>query len=135
MNSVIDAVIDVKPGSDPNSISLKSKGVLPIGIFSTQVANGEAEDFDATTTDTSTIELNGVRIDPRHAAFEDIDGDGDDDLILHFDMPELVDEGVLDENSVDLLLTAEFDGGVALGPDLVGSDAVRIVPPKGRGNN
>ena len=32
--------------------------------------------------------------------------------------------------SVDLVLSAEFDGGDALGPDLIGGDSVRIMPPK-----
>jgi hypothetical protein len=135
VNSVIDAVIDVKPGSDVNPINLGANGVLPIAILSTHTFAGEIEDFDARTVKVTTIKLNGVDIDPVHAAFEDIDGDGDLDLILHFSMEELRSRGALDENSVDLLLSAEFDGGDALGPDLLGLDTVRIVPSKGKGKS
>ena len=135
VNSVIDAVIDVKPGSDVNPINLGSNGVLPIAILSTHTFAGEIDDFDARKVNVTTIKLNGVDIDPVHAAFEDIDGDGDLDLVLHFSMEEIRSRGALDENSVDLLLSAEFDGGDALGPDLMGSDTVKIVPPKGKGKS
>ena len=55
VHPVIDAVIDIKPGSDPNSINLKSNGVLPVAILSTSQADGEVEDFDATTADPTGI--------------------------------------------------------------------------------
>jgi hypothetical protein len=133
VHSVIDAVIDVKPGGDVNPINLRARGVLPIAVLSTQVANGEADDLDAAAIDTSTITLNGVAVHPVHAALEDVDGDGDLDLVLHFRLPELVEKGVLDENSVDLIFAAEFDGGDALGADLSGADSVWIIPTKRKG--
>lgn len=34
--------IDIKPGSDPNSINLRSKGVIPVAILSTNTAVCEA---------------------------------------------------------------------------------------------
>jgi hypothetical protein len=40
----IPVLIDIKPGSDPNSINLGSRGTVPVAILSTQ-------DFDATTVD------------------------------------------------------------------------------------
>lgn len=135
VRSVIDAVIDVKPGGDPNSINLGSNGVLPIGVYTTSTADGEVDDFDASTLLTDTIKLNGIDVDPVHAALEDLDGDGDLDLILHFRTRDLVDGGILYEESVDLALTAEYDGGNALGNDLQGSDSVRVVPPKGKGKS
>ncbi len=135
VNSVIDAVIDIKPGRGPNSINLGSKGVLSIAILSTQTAAGEADDFDATKVLRDTIKLNGIEIDPRHVAFEDIDGDGDLDLLLHFSMLDIVDQGILDADSLDLIFSADFDGGEADGPDIVGSDSVRIVPQKGKGKS
>ncbi len=122
VNSVIDAVIDVKPGSDVNPINLGANGVLPIAILSTHTFAGEIDDFDARTVKVTTIKLNGVDIDPVHAAFEDIDGDGDLDLILHFSMEELRSRGALDENSVDLLLSAEVRGRRRTG---AGSDGPR----------
>jgi hypothetical protein len=134
-NPVIDALIDVKPGNgdaiDP--IKLGANGVLPIAIYS-----GGIDNFDARSVDLNSIQLNGKRIDPRHVAFEDIDGDGRADLVLHFAMSDLRDRGVFNPAIVDsqiLTLTAEIDGGEALGPDLTGRDWIRLVPspskPKG----
>ena len=130
VNSVIDAVIDVKQAA----INLGSRGVLPLAILSTQTASGELDDFDATLVDISSIRLNGVSLSPVHSVFVDIDGDNDLDLLLHFSVPDLVDQGALDKDSVDIVLTAEFAGGTAFGSDLSGSDSIRIVPQKGKKN-
>ena len=46
--------IDIKPGSDPNSINLRSKGVIPVAILTT-------EDFDATTVDPLSVEFGQLR--------------------------------------------------------------------------
>ena len=42
--------IDIKPGSDPNSINLSAKGVLPVAILG-------AENFDVTEIDPTTVRL------------------------------------------------------------------------------
>ncbi len=47
--------IDIKPGGDPNSINLNSRGVIPVAILST-------ETFDATTLDPSTIVFEGAYV-------------------------------------------------------------------------
>jgi hypothetical protein len=67
--------IDVKPGSDPNSINLASKGVIAVAIFTT-------DDFDASQVDASTVVFAGASA--VHSALEDVDGDGDLDMVLHF---------------------------------------------------
>jgi hypothetical protein len=133
VHSVIDAVIDIKPGSFPNSINLGSKGVLPVAILSTQKTKGELEDFDARLVDVATILFGDSRegygrVRPIRSAFEDVDGDGDLDLILHFDMQQIVRVHALDATSVDAALSAETLGGDANGFDLSGIDLVRIVP-------
>jgi len=45
---VIEVDIDIKPGSDPNSINLKSKGVVPVAVLTT-------DGFDASTVDPETV--------------------------------------------------------------------------------
>ncbi len=107
--------IDIKPGSDPNSINLKSKGKVPVAILTT-------DDFDASTVDPDTVKFAGA-----HSvkwAFEDVDGDGDDDMILHFKTPELD----LDTSSTEAYLT----GFNSDGEFIWGKDTVNIVP-KGKG--
>lgn len=102
--------IDIKPGSDPNSINLKSKGVVPVAILT----NGS---FDANDVDPATVEFAGAT--PLRWAIEDVDYDGDMDMIFHFKTRELT----LDEFSTDATLTGLTFGGVAFS----GTDLVNIV--------
>ena len=77
--TTITVAIDIKPGSFPNSINPKSRGVIPVAILTT-------DSFDATTVDSTTVLFGptGTEAPPVHAAIEDVDLDGDTDLILHF---------------------------------------------------
>lgn len=105
--------IDIKPGSYPNSINLKSNGVVPVAVLTTM-------DFDASIVDPATVEFAGAS--PLRWAMCDVDEDGDDDMIFHFKTQELN----LDENSTEAELTGKTNGG----DDITGTDDVRIVPPK-----
>ena len=104
--------IDIKPGSDPNSINLKSKGVVPVAVLTTDL-------FDAATVDPETVELEGVAA--LKWAMDDVDGDGDLDLVFHFSTQELAVP--LDANSTEATLSGEtYDGQT-----FSGTDSVRIV--------
>lgn len=77
---VVQAVqIDIKPGSDPNVVNLKSRGVIPVSILTT-------EDFDASTVDPLSVRVgpDGATESHGRGHIEDVDGDGDLDLMLHF---------------------------------------------------
>lgn len=116
-------LVDIKPGSDPNSINLKSRGVIPVAILTT-------EDFDAADIDAGTITLAGVA--PVRWEMHDVPeiwdtvlmtyvGDGDLDLVLHFSTTELAT--VLDSSSTMTTLEGEtFDGG-----HIQGTDSLRIL--------
>jgi len=67
--------IDVKPGSDTNPINLASNGVIAVAILTT-------ESFDASWVDASTVVFAGAYA-VQHG-FEDVDADGDLDLVMHF---------------------------------------------------
>jgi len=109
---VITVDIDVKPGSDPNSTNLGSTGVIPVAILTTNL-------FDATTVDPVTVDFEGAS--PVHDALQDVDEDGDLDLIMHF----RTQETNIAASATDACLGGETTGGQAI----EGCDTIRIVPP------
>ena len=128
VNTTQEVVLDVHPGSDVNSVNLKSQGVLPVAILST--ADFSAADLDASSLRLGDPALAGA-VAPLRSAVEDVDGDGLLDLMLHFSTPALVSAGAVDAASVELALSGSTTGGSAI----VGADSIRIVPgsTKGKG--
>lgn len=117
---VIDVDIDIKPGSDPNSINCDNEnGVIAVAILTTPA-------FDATTVDHTTVTFEGASethvnnktgVAKRHE--EDVDGDGDTDLVLHFKNGET---GLTCASTSGMLTGMTFSG-----QPIEGSDAVRSV--------
>jgi hypothetical protein len=112
----LEVEIDIKPGSDPNSINLCSHGVVPIAILS-------GDGFDATTVDPSTVEFAGgsIRVKGKGAlqySLEDVDGDGDLDFVAQISVENLD----LDGGS-----TTATVSGLAGGVPFEGTDSVNIV--------
>lgn len=103
--------IDIRPGSDPNRINLGSKGVVPVAVLTTGT-------FDVSSVDPATVTFAGAS--PLRWMMEDVDGDGDVDLLFHFKTQELD----LDESSTETFLT----GYTQDGEFVWGTDTVNIVP-------
>jgi hypothetical protein len=122
--SIIGVCVDIKPGSFPNSINLGSQGVVPVAFLTDQY-------FDAATIDPTTVTLRGedlteglVRLRGKKevpmANLEDIDTDGDLDLVVQLET-ELLAGFELDTNCELGALT--YDGFV-----ISGFDTLHIVP-------
>jgi hypothetical protein len=107
----ITVAIDIKPGSFPNSINLKSKGVVPVAILTTP-------DFNVDDVAVNTVMFAGAA--PVRFSFEDVDLDGDSDLVFHFRTQDLQ----LTSSSTEATLAGETLGSVPI----TGTDSVRIVP-------
>lgn len=132
-------VTDIKPGSCPNPLNVKSKGVLPVAIVGT-------EDFDVTTVDPETVELEGVAAHEweikdatnppadDELCFEAIDEDGDgipdnideyDDLVLYFYTQAVVEALGDVEDGKELTLT--LTGNLTSDTPIEGEDLVIII--------
>lgn len=115
VEDIIQVSIDIKPGSWPNSINLGQFGVTPVAVLTTS-------SFDAATVDGSTVRFGPNQVLALRWALEDVDADGDTDMILHFSTRALG----LTASSTEATLTGQTLGG----GEIQGTDAVRIVPPK-----
>jgi hypothetical protein len=125
--------VDVKPGSEFTPINLKSKGVLPVAIYST-------EDFDASQVDPGTLLFGDPvliadgksPVSPLRWSYEDVNEDGLDDLSLKFSMRELVGNEVIGSSTTEGYLAgqtfAEFGSA-----EIAGREMVRIVPSRSPG--
>jgi hypothetical protein len=66
--------VDIKPGGVPNSINLKSNGVVPVAILG-------SDELDVTQIDAATLLFAGAG--PDHSALEDVNDDSVLDLVMH----------------------------------------------------
>lgn len=108
---LLEVVLDIKPGSDQNSINRKSRGVTPVAILST-------EDYDATEIDVESLLLGDAS--PAHDGhYEDVDEDGVMDLMLHFRTQDIG----IDSETTELCITGLTNEGL----ELAGCDFVNIV--------
>jgi hypothetical protein len=82
------------------------------------LTSSESVHFDASIVDPEAIVFAGAA--PIRWTMEDVDGDGDLDLLLHFNTQDLN----LDENSTEATLT----GWTYIGTEIQGTDTVNIVP-------
>lgn len=115
--------IDIKPGSDPNSINCRAtNGVITVAILTTDT-------WDATTIDHASVTFEGATETHVHKKTgepvrheEDVDGDGDLDLVLHF---RLGDTTLTCGTTEAVLVGRTFDG-----EPIAGADYVRMVPSR-----
>ena len=111
---VRSVAIDIKPGNDPNPINPNSKGVIPVAILTSDL-------FDAATVDPTTVHFGAAGTEAAMVQFalEDVDGDGDTDMILHFktQVTDIVCGGT----------SASLTGKTLTGQGIGGSDSIKTV--------
>ncbi len=113
--------IDIKPGGYPNSINCQNpKDIIPVAILTTEI-------FDAVTVDVDTIrfgpngaqEIHRDRDGKAQRHIEDVDKDGDLDLVLHF---KFSDTGIKCGD-----IEATLTGKTQKGFNIIGSDSIRTI--------
>jgi len=82
----IPVPIDIKPGSDPNSINPGDKGLIPVAILND--ASWTPYYIDPALVDPSSAVFGPNEASPVKWHYEDVDQDGDIDLILFFKTQE-----------------------------------------------
>lgn len=126
---VIEVGVDIKPGSCPNPLNVKSKGVLPVAILG-------GDGFDVRAIDVASVRLVGVA--PLRSSYEDVGGaidlsececgeagaDGIEDLTLKFDTQKIVE--ALGEVSNNELFTLLLEGVTSDEVAIEGGDCVVI---------
>ena len=116
----INVDVDIKPGSDPNSINLCSNGAVPVAIFGSDTFVVDDIDTETLRFAGSSVKVVGKKDPHTLCSFEDVDGDFIDDLVCHF---LTTDIAALDGDS----LTATVNGELLDGTPIEGSDGVNIV--------
>jgi hypothetical protein len=109
--------IDVKPGSVINPINLKSKGKIPVAILTTAELDAAVEIDLATVT----FGRLGVEAEAVSYSIQDVDQDGDDDLLCRF----RTQETGLQPTDEFANLRAITINGLVVG----GVNRIQIVPP------
>lgn len=126
--------VDVKPRSCPNTLNVKSKGVLPVAILGTN-------EFNVNDIDVATIKLAGV--EPLRSSLEDVSSpstpgncsdvglDGIPDLTLKFSIQEIVAAlgDVEDGEEIPLTLTGKLSKDL----QIEGEDTILIVKKDSKG--
>jgi len=111
----IEVEIDIKPGGNPNSINLKSKGVIPVAILTTAT-------FNARNVNAMSVKFGPEGATEAHGKghLEDVDGDGDIDMVLHF---RTQSTGITAGDSEACLI-----GETMAGTSILGCDSIKTVP-------
>ena len=135
--------VEIKPGSCPNPLNVRSRGVLPVAVLGT-------EEFDVTTINPDTIVITREGIDGEVPVIrysykdvatpfegelcdcddlngDDLNEDGNMDLTLKFRVPELVDGLDLDEVESRETIPLKIMGETEDGTLIMGEDCIRII--------
>jgi N-acetylneuraminic acid mutarotase len=116
----IQVSIDIKPGSSPNKINLKSAGVVDVAILSSATFDATQVDPATVTLTASTVRLRG-RSDKYSCNVRDVNHDGKPDLVCRV---KAADEPMLKAGSTSAVLT----GRTFSGQGIQGVDTIQIVP-------
>lgn len=134
--AITEILVGVKPGAgeSPRPINPRSWGVVTVVAYSTSEAAGESVDFSASEVDPETVTLGDGQLPEADVArrmngtlmarLHDVDGDGDEDLVLQFRTRDLASNGDLQPGTSVLTLAGQTYSAQAF----AGSSEIRLVP-------
>jgi len=115
------AAIDIKPGSDPNAVNIKNRGLIPVALLGSAI-------FEVENVDVSSVQFGSmcphmhdeVRVaHPLGYAFEDVNSDGYVDLLFQFDTQSV---GLQPGDT-----EAHLHGALTDGSHFCGHDTVKVI--------
>ncbi len=116
LSSALTVDVSIRPGGEPNSIYLFSKGVIAVAILGT-------ETFDVSGVDGTSLAFGPGEAALAHAQgphWEDVNDDGFTDLVMHFG----TQQAGIAAGDTEACVTGElFDG-----TPFAGCDAIRTLP-------
>jgi hypothetical protein len=142
LDPIIPVDVDIKPGSWPNPINVKNRGVFAVAILGT-------EDFDVTTINPESIEISidgsDDAVAPLRWSYEDVatpyigedggghdlNGDGYLDLVVHFstqDVVNMLNLGDYAGSTIPLVIDGLLNDDAG-GTAIQGYDYVRVQAP------
>ena len=117
----IPVKIDIKPDDFPNSINPKNNGRIPVAILTTGPSDNFATFDAANDVDVTTVHFGskGTEAVPVHNTLEDVDKDGDLDMLFFFN---------IQDTNIDCLGTsATLTGETIDGKKIAGTDSIQTV--------
>jgi hypothetical protein len=115
---VFPVTIDIKPGTFPNRINLRSNGTLPVAVLSTATFDAAAVDPRTVTLADALVKLGGSGAPM--GSLEDVNEDGLLDLLVHIDSRSLE----LSPGDTQAILKGKTFSGVTI----QGVDSVEVIP-------
>lgn len=131
MSDPYPVIVDIKPGSVPNPVNVRSRGVLSVAILG-------SEEFDVSSIVATSVRLGGVEAvrdsyedvagivaEPEDCSYQASDPDGYQDLVLKFKIQDIVQSfGEVDSGDV---LSLDLSGVLEDETPIEGHDCVVIV--------
>ena len=127
-NEEVSVRIDIKPGSCPNPVNVKSKGVLPVAILG-------GEDFDVSQIDPTTVQLTYPDyrdslpmpiVLPLRWSYEDTNRDGLVDLLVMYKV-QAVNPLTLTHEMHGAEMVLEIQGSLFDGSSIIGRDVIIVL--------
>lgn len=116
----ISVGIDIKPGSDPNSINLCSNGAVPVAIFGSATLDVSNVNTETLRFAEASVKVVGKKDPHSLCSYEDVNGDSYVDVVCHFVTSDIA---AIDGESTSATVNGELLDGTAI----EGADSVNIV--------
>ncbi len=116
----IEIDIDIKPGSDPNTINLCSNGTVPIAILGSDTFDVYNVNTENLRFSEASVKVVGMKDPHSLCSYEDVNDDLFFDLVCHFLTADIA--GIDGQTS-----TATVNGELLDGTSIEGTDSVNIV--------